>query len=116
LKIDQDNCYIVEKSHVTAVDGWIIKINVPQYNNRNYIHCDLFGDLEKCIQARDDILKEKIGNWNTVIKQTGTYYRLVVKLNWDKVFGQEDKTLTFHSRKLNIIDVLHEWDLFTKNG
>lgn len=110
MKLTKDNCYIVEKG-----DGWIIKIDVPQYNNRNYIHCDVFGDLNSCIKVRDELINDKIGDWNTEIKKTGTYYRLYIKLKWDKYFGHDEKTLTFHSRKLNIIDVMHEWDLFTKN-
>ena len=104
MKLDHANVYIKKKEQ-----GYVLCIEIP--DQRNYLHSSL-EPLGVILQYEQDILEQTIGNWNTIIKEDGTYYRLQISLAVGKqINGINDQELIFHSRKLNLNDA--EFDYFT---
>lgn len=104
MNLDHSNVYLKETE-----EGIIICIEIP--DTRNYIHSPYFS-LDTGLTFKQDILKQKTGNWNTKIIRDDKYYRVQVVLGvGEQTSGQNDQEIIFHSRKLNLNDA--EFEYFT---
>ncbi len=98
MKLGLDNVQLVKK------DGkYVIHIIMPD-GSKNYLHCEQW-DLFHAITYRDDIIGLEIDKESIMVEEDETYYRLYLPL----VVGEDsDVELKFHSRKLNLNDVMFE--------
>lgn len=108
MRITEENCYIAKHGKL-----FVIRIEMP--NSRNFIHANEMI-LERIRFAREDIIGTKIGNWCTKMQEEDGYYRIHVTLHFGlQIEGDNKFLIGFHSRKLNLNDVVKEYDMLTKN-
>ena len=91
----------VSNTYITAHrGGFVVNIQMPD-GSRNYLHCKQM-DLESAIVTRELIEEQDIDHMNIIIRPDGSYFRLIaiIKIN--------DDVEEFHSRKLNLNDVVYE--------
>lgn len=106
MAVDLSNSYVEKHG-----DGYAIFLLVPD-SSRNYLHCSE-QSLSKILFYYQDILGQKIGNYNTSIEEDRTYYRIKVTLRCgEQLDGENTKDIEFHSRKLNLNDAVFEYGLF----
>lgn len=92
-------------------EGYSIFLLVPD-NSRNFLHCKSYR-LDRILMYYQDILGQKIGNYNCSIIEDETYFRIQVSLRvGEQLNGENNKDLIFHSRKLNLNDAVFEYGLF----
>lgn len=109
MKLDHSNVYL--KAHEKG--GVEICIEMP--DSRNYLHC-ISLPLDIALFYEQDILKQKIGNWNTKIEPDEKYYRVKTTLDCrEQLDGENTEKLVFHSRKLNLNDAEFEYFILTSN-
>lgn len=85
--------------------GYTLKLLMPD-NSDNYLHLQLYNDIESVLLYRDVLLDQEIDSLQLVIKEDETYYRL-----WLYLRDDNDDRYPFHSRKLNLNDAIHERDM-----
>lgn len=85
-------------------DDYALKLMMPDGSD-NYLHTET-NDLESILINRSLLLEQEIDETQIKIKETDKYYRLY--LNLQDVNGELH---IFHSRKLNLNDVIFERDL-----
>lgn len=108
VKLDHSNIYLKK-----GVKGAEICIELP--DSRDYIHCNELP-LDIALYYKTDLLKQKIGSWNTKIEPDGTYYRVKTTLRCrEQLDGENTEDLVFHSRKLNLNDAEFEYFILTSN-
>ncbi|MCV0393662.1 MAG: hypothetical protein K5790_10310 [Nitrosopumilus sp.] len=91
-------------------DGYSIFISIPD-DSRNFLHCDPLR-LDRMLMYYQDIIAQKIGNYNCSIVEDGTYFRIKTQLRCgEQLNGDNDTDLIFHSRKLNLNDAVFEYGL-----
>lgn len=106
--ITEENCYV-------AKHGKFFTIRIEMPKSRNFIHANEMI-LEKIRFARKDLIGQKIGNWCTKIEEEDGYYRIDVSLHFgEQIEGDNKFVIGFHSRKLNLNDVVNEYDMLTQN-
>ena len=95
MKLTQANTYL------TAHHGkFAVNIQMPD-GSRNHLHSRAM-DLQSAIATRDLIEDQDIDHVNLLVRPDGSYFRLIaiMKIN--------DDLEEFHSRKLNLNDVIYE--------
>ena len=98
MKLTDDNVRL-EKTE----KGYCIKIEMPD-GSRNYLHSQDFM-LPLAIQYRDEIIGLELDKASILVNEDEGYYRLYVPI----VVGENSEfEAQFHSRKLNLQDVLYE--------
>lgn len=97
MKLTAGNTYIVKNKN----NKYELRIEMPD-GSRNYIHCQEFQDLDSAILIREIIEEQDIDYLNLRISYDEEYYRLYFYLN------NNDDIIEFHSRKLNLNDVIYE--------
>ncbi|MGI0057333.1 MAG: hypothetical protein ACREAK_08170 [Nitrosarchaeum sp.] len=95
MKISLSNTYIIAHG-----GGFTVNIEMPD-GSRNYLHSEPF-DLDSAIITRELIEEQDIDHMNLLIRVELGYYRLVA------VLKNNDESVEFHSRKLNLNDVVYE--------
>ena len=98
MKLGLDNVYLVKKDN-----QYIIHIGMPD-GSKNYLHCQPF-DLYHAIMYRDNLIGLEIDKDSIQVNEDETYYRLYMPI---LVGETADVELKFHSRKLNLNDVIYE--------
>lgn len=104
MELTEGNTQIVESKKIVDNTGIVPRFTVRIYmpdGSRNYVHSKDM-DLESAIITRELIIDQSIDHVNIVVRRDGDYYRLVVVLKLN------DDTEEFHSRKLNLNDVVFE--------
>lgn len=100
--VDSDNCIIQKDSK-----GYMICIGMDD-SSGNYIHTR-FPNISTAMLTRQMLLGQIIKPTDVIITEDEGYYRLNVSLSYQ--YGELGKfTELFHSRKLNIIDLVDEYD------
>ena len=84
------------------VKGHCLKIMMPDGSD-NYLHLQLYNDIESILLMRDLLLEQEIYESNIAIREDDRYYRIYLNLK-----DVNDDLYSFHSRKLNINDVVFE--------
>lgn len=98
MKLTDDNVRLMKSKK-----GYQIIIEMPD-GSRNYIHSQEFM-LPLAIQYRDDIIGLELDKETVQIQEDEAYYRLYVPI----IVGENAEfEAQFHSRKLNLQDVLFE--------
>jgi hypothetical protein len=82
--------------------GHTLKIIMPDGSD-NYLHLQLYNDVDSMLLIRDLLLEQEIYSNDIHINEDGTYYRI-----WLKLKDANDDEYVFHSRKLNLNDVVFE--------
>lgn len=101
MKIIRHNLYIQKHG-----DGLAIYLEMPN-ESRNYLHTEVYGDIDSIIEDYDFLLDDKgINNSVLKIQEEDSYYRIY--LRYIRHDTEHRRIITFHSRKLNINDVLYE--------
>lgn len=77
-------------------------------NTGNYLHSDLEMELNNAIMVRELLIDQEFTNQDVTLKEEGGYYRLILTVK--DINGSE---IVFHSRKLNLNDVVFEFDELT---
>lgn len=95
MKLDSGNTYIAKHG-----DGYSINIVMPD-GSRNYLHNTQI-DLMSAIVIREIIEDQCIDHMNLLIREERGYYRLVAVLKFN------EDVVEFHSRLLNLNDVVYE--------
>lgn len=98
MKLTDDNVRL-EKT----AKGYCIKIEMPD-GSHNYLHSQDFN-LQVAIGYRDDIIGLELDKESIQINEDEGYYRLYIPINVGETAEFEAQ---FHSRKLNLNDVLFE--------
>lgn len=96
MEVNDGNTYITEHK-----EGYSLNIQMPD-GSRNYLHYTC-KDLESAIIVRELINECSIDHMNLIIGKDEGYYRLYLNIN--DCNGDFHK---FHSRKLNLNDVVYE--------
>lgn len=99
MRLTKKNTYIAKHE-----DGYSIFIEIPD-GSRNYLHCKK-TDLESAIIIQDLLFDTTIEESNLEIIVDESYYRLHAKIK-----NINEDVTKFHSRKLNLNDVLNERQL-----
>ena len=97
MKLDESNLKVFKHDK-----GHCLKIIMPDGSD-NYLHLQVFNDVHSILLMRDLLLEQEIYENDLQVKEDGTYYRLW--LNLKDCNGDE---YPFHSRKLNLNDVVYE--------
>lgn len=96
MEVNEGNTFITERDR-----GYVLNIQMP-YDSRNYLH-NAVQDLESTLITRDLINECSIDHMNIKIERSDKYFRLLVGIK-----DCNDDYHYFHSRKLNLNDVVHE--------
>ncbi len=100
MKLNSKNLYIQEHG-----GEYSVHIEMPD-GSRNYLH-NSPTDIEHAIMIMHDFDGDvELGYHNTKIVSNGTYYRINVIL-----YDGRDEEQIFHSRQLNLQDVIYEYSL-----
>jgi len=95
MKLTDSNVYIVAHG-----GQYTVNIQMPD-GSRNYLHSKQM-DLDSAIITKELIDEQDIDHMSIIIRNDGQYYRLVA------VIKCNDEVEEFHSRKLNLNDVIYE--------
>ena len=96
MKLDVANLKVMQNGSM-----FLIQILMPD-GSRNYLHSGPFPDINDAVVIRDQLEKHVISKDNILIIQDQNYFRINLALKLG------DKTHVFHSRKLNLTDVVFE--------
>ena len=96
MQLNEGNTFITEHDK-----GYIVNIQMPD-GSRNSLHCKV-QDLESTIITREMIMENSIDHMNIIIERVDKYFRLLVAVK-----DCNSETVVFHSRKLNLNDVVYE--------
>lgn len=102
MKITSSNIYVKEHGK----DVFVICIEMPD-NSRNYIHSQnliLMSAIEIADELRGIDLTSDANN--PYLERDGEYYRIKMTIPPSKLSFESD--ISFHSRKLNLIDAYKE--------
>lgn len=97
MKLDEDNLKVFKHDK-----GHCLKIIMPD-GSGNYLHLQLYNDVNSMLIIRDLLLEQEIYMQDVEVIEDGTYYRLNVTLK-----DCNNDSYDFHSRKLNLNDVVYE--------
>ena len=86
-------------------EGYALKILMPD-GSGNYLHNGNKEDLNETILIRDLLLEQEINQEELLTKEDDRYFRLELRIK--DVNGLEQY---FHSRKLNLNDIVFEKEL-----
>lgn len=78
-------------------------------NTGNYLHTEMKYSVNDALLVRELLLDQEFTNQDVSLKEEDGYYRIILKVN--DIIGQE---VIFHSRKLNLNDVVYEFDELTE--
>lgn len=98
MKLDESNLVIDTKDK----GKYVLKIMMPD-GSRNYLHGLISDSINNLVIERDLLLEQEIYDQDVSIAEEDSYFRL--NLSIKDVNGTEH---FFHSRKLNINDVIFE--------
>ena len=97
MKLDVSNLKVFKHEK-----GYCLKIMMPDGSD-NYLHMQLYNDIESILLIRDLLLEQEIYQPDLQIMEDGTYYRI-----WLSIKDVNGDSYQFHSRKLNLNDVVFE--------
>ncbi|MCH7561590.1 MAG: hypothetical protein IIC67_09560 [Thaumarchaeota archaeon] len=98
MKLDVGNLKVLQKK-----EQFVLQILMPD-GSKNYLHSDLIHDINDAVKLRDELMGIVICSENILIINVEAYFRIDVILRND----QTTKLYSFHSRKLNVTDVVFE--------
>ena len=99
MKLTPANLYI------TKHNGYCVNIQMPD-DSRNFLHNEPVKSLIDAIFIMGSIDGDtEINHSNTIISEDGDYFRIKIELT----DGQGNPQI-FHSRKLNLNDVVYEFN------
>lgn len=78
-------------------------------NTGNYLHTEMKYSVNDALFVRELLLDQEFTNQDVSLKEEDGYYRIILKVN--DINGHE---VIFHSRKLNLNDVVYEFDELTE--
>lgn len=104
MKLTESNLYLKEVKD----DMFIVCIEMPD-DSRNYIHSQTFI-LNDCLIIREELIGKTVeDDCNSPYpEKDGTYYRLKMTVESKGTFSGD---IYFHSRKLNLNDVVKEYTM-----
>lgn len=106
MRVNTSNSYIEEHN-----EAYAIFILLPD-GSRNYIHSNR-QQLGILLMYYQDIQNQTIGNYNTSIVREGDYFRIKTVLQCGlQLNGENNISIDFHSRLLNLNDAVYEYGLF----
>ncbi len=97
MKLDESNLKIFKHNK-----GHCLKILMPDGSD-NYLHLQLYNDVESIMLIRDLLLEQEIYQPDLEIIEDDSYYRI-----WLTLKDVNGDSYLFHSRKLNLNDVVFE--------
>jgi len=83
-------------------DGYALKILMPDGSD-NFLHCGNCVDIDDVVLTKDLLLKQEINSIHVSIKEDENYFRLELR-----VPDANGLYHYFHSRKVNLNDVVYE--------
>lgn len=97
MKLDESNLKLFKHDK-----GHCLKIVMPDGSD-NYLHLQLFNDVNSMLMYRDLLLEQEIYLQDIEVKEDGSYYRI-----WVTLKDCNSDSYQFHSRKLNLNDAVYE--------
>ena len=89
--------------------GYSVFISMPD-GTRNFLHNEPVDNILEAILIKNSLDGSTVvDHSNTEIIQDGTYYRIRIMLS-----DGEGKRQNFHSRHLNIVDAVSEYELLVR--
>lgn len=100
MKLDVGNLKVLQKK-----EQFVLQIMMPD-ESKNYLHSEPFSDINEAVKVRDELVKigMVIRSDNVFILNDLEYFRI------ELYFKPKERTHTFHSRMLNVTDVVFERD------
>lgn len=98
MNLDVSNLKVFKHNNEFA-----LQIIMPD-ESKNFLHSESFLDINDAVKIKDQLMGMVVRSENLLILNDESYFRI------DVVLRPKEKSYSFHSRKLNLNDVVFERD------